>query len=287
LSGTDSRVFTTVASGTYFLALGIPLRTGRLFDERDRAEALPVALIGEELARRFFPDGDPIGRRIVVGVMGPPVEREIVGVVGDVRKYGFDSAPRPEVFVPFEQSTNGSVTFVVKAARGVDAAALMPQLRERLWSVDPGQSVYHSATVESLLAATLAERRFQLGLLGGLAALALALAAVGVYSLISFSVRRRMPELGVRLALGARPSQVVKLVVREGAGLTISGVAIGLAAAWATTRLMRGMLYGVKPYDTATFVQLGILVVVVGAVASAIPAIRAVARDPVRALRDE
>jgi ABC-type antimicrobial peptide transport system permease subunit len=179
------------------------------------------------------------------------------------------------------------VTFVVKAARGVDAAALMPQLRERLWSVDPGQSVYHSATVESLLAATLAERRFQLGLLGGLAALALALAAVGVYSLISFSVRRRMPELGVRLALGARPSQVVKLVVREGAGLTISGVAIGLAAAWATTRLMRGMLYGVKPYDTATFVQLGILVVVVGAVASAIPAIRAVARDPVRALRDE
>jgi putative ABC transport system permease protein len=281
----EARVFTTAASPEYFGVMGIPLVRGRAFAAADREGSARVALVNETLAKRFFPGEDPVGRRVTVGVMGPPAERLVVGVVADVRPTALDSDPRPELFVPFAQSGLGSLTFVVRA-RG-DAAALLPALRGRIWEVDPLQPIYHAGTVRAMVAGTLAERRFHLLLLGAFSAAALALAAVGIYGLVAFATSQRTREFGIRMALGARSRDIVLGVVRQGFFLGAWGVALGLAGSLLLTRFLAGLLYRVSPTDPAVLAQIALLLLGVAALGAYLPARRAAEVDPAAALRGE
>ncbi|HEX7051387.1 MAG TPA: FtsX-like permease family protein, partial [Longimicrobiales bacterium] len=210
---------------------------------------------------------------------------EVAGVVGDVRPTTFASEPEPELYLPYDRSPTGSITFVVRT-RG-DAAAMMPALRRQLWRIDPGQSIYHEATVEQLVAGTLVERRFYLVLIGTFSAIALVLATIGVFGVISFATSRRVNEIGVRIALGARPRDVALSVVGHGVRLGVPGVLLGAAAAFGLTRFLTGMLYGVRPTDPLTFVQTGALLLLIAALAAYLPARGAARVEPARALRQE
>lgn len=274
------RITTLVASPDYFRAIGIELVRGRLFTEHDAADAPLVAILNETTVRRYFGGLDPIGRRVSFGVMGAPQEREVVGIVRATRSVRRDAEPEPEVFVPFAQTASGSLTFVVHTES--DAAALLPTLEQRIWEVDPQQTVYFAATVEELIGATLADRRFSLWLLGSFSVIALLLAATGLFGLVAFTTERRLPELGIRLALGARPAELTRMVVRDGVIIAAAGVALGVLAAVWLTRLLAGMLYGVTATDPVTYAQVAVLMLAVAALAAWLPARRVVTRDLVR-----
>ena len=281
--GEAPTAYTTLATPGYFTAAGIPLRNGRLFRSGDDAAGVPVALVNEALARRWWPDSDPIGRRITVGVAGPPVTREIVGVVGDVRQNGLEHEPRPELFVPHAQSGFGSMTFVVSA--GAAAPALLPSLRAALWELRPDLPIYDSATLTGLLETTVAARRFVTVLLGAFAAVALALAIVGIYGVISFVTGQRLREFGIRLALGASPASVVRGTVADSVRVVAVGILVGLAGTAALTVVLRGFLFGITATDPITYLTLVPLVLGVAALASYLPARRAGRVDPMVVLR--
>lgn len=299
--GEEQRVTTLIADPGYFQVMGIPLLAGRGFLATDRLDTFPtpqqrastpappdaprVALINQALARRFFPDENPVGKRIRLGVMSAPNTWEIVGVVGDARPRTMDSDPRPEVFVPLAQTANGSVTFVVKTHDKV--ADLMPALRDRFWTAAPNQTIYYEATLDDLIAVTLVERRFHLVVLGAFSVVALSLATIGVYGLITYSMSLRTGEISVRMALGAQAGEIVRMVVRDGVKLALPGIVLGAAGALFLTRFMRTMLYQVAPADPVIYGELVMLVLLVAAVASFIPARRAASIDPARALREE
>jgi predicted permease len=284
-TGEEQRVYTLIATPEYFRVMGIPVLAGRPFGPTDRAGAPGVALVNQTLARRFFPDEDPVGKRVRFGVMGSPQDWEIVGVVGDVRPRTLDGEPRPEAFVPLEQTANGSLTFVIKTRDRV--ADLVPTLRQRFWTAAPNQAIYYEATMEDLIATTLVERRFHLVVLGAFSVVALTLATIGVYGLMAYSMSLRTGEISVRMALGARAGEIVSMVVRDGVKLAVPGIVLGAAGALALTRYMRTMLYQVAPTNPATYVQLAALVLFLAAAASLIPARRAASQDPARALREE
>ncbi len=278
-------VYTTIASPDYFALMGIPLLAGRGFTDQDRIDAPPVAIINEALRRRYFPNEDPIGVRVTIGVMSPPVTREIVGVVGDVRPTALDSDPLPELFVPYLQTRSGSTTFVV--ATETDAGAMLPTLRAQIWNVDPDQSIYHSATIDDMISDTLVGRRFYLALLGSFSIVALLLATIGIYGVINFSARRRTGEIGVRMAMGAQRIDVIGMILRDGLLLCSAGIVIGMAGALLLTRFMSHMLYGVTPTDAPTYTAIALLMLTISALAAALPAHRAASADPVHALREE
>ncbi|MGH7559338.1 MAG: ABC transporter permease, partial [Gemmatimonadota bacterium] len=277
--------FTTTASPDYFQVMGIPLVRGRMFTDRDREDAARVALINETLARRFFAGEDPVGQRVTIGVMSAPATREIVGVIRDVRPTTLESDPRPELYVPYAQSGTGHVTFVVRTR--TDASALLPTLREQIWQIDPGQSIDQSAALEDIVSGTLVERRFHLSLLGVFSVLALMLAVIGIYGLISFITRHRLREIGIRLALGAAPATVRSAVIRNAMGMVMAGIAAGVIGALALTRLMRSLLYEVSPVDPVIFALGLVLLAATGWLAAWLPARRAAGVDPVIALRNE
>ena len=283
--GRQPLVYTTIASPGYFDVMGIPLRAGRTFTDADHAGAPTVALINETLARRHFQNEDPVGKRVTIGAMSAPRSREIIGVVADVRPTSLDSEPRPELFIPYAQSGTGSITFVI-ATKG-DAYALVPRLREAVWVVDPNQAVYHAATIEQLISDTLVERRFNLILLGALSLVALILATVGVYGLINFATQQRSAEIGVRMALGARRSDVTGMIVLDALRLALPGVVLGVLGALLLTRFLSSMLYDVRAADPLTFVQLALLMLAVAVAAAWLPARRAAGTDPMRMLRQD
>jgi putative ABC transport system permease protein len=278
------RVFATVASPGYFDVMRIPVVAGRVFDDRDRDGAPPVAVVNEALVRTYYGAENPIGRRITIGVMGAPAAREIVGVVRDVRPTALDANARPELFVPHAQHGTGSMTFVVRGVRGEPPLA---DLQQALWRVDPQQTIYSSGTMRSLIAVTLAERRFQLIVGGLISVLAFALATIGMYGLISFLARQRIHEIGVRMALGARGGEVILLIVRQSLRLALAGVIAGLLGAAAFSRLLRGLLYDTSPLEPLVYAQLALLVLGMAALAAWLPARRTLREDPLRALRSE
>ena len=278
----EPTAFTTIASPGYFRTMGIPVKQGRTFDERDRMGSPPVALINETLARQFFAGESPIGKFINIGVMANPLTYEVVGVVGDVRPLTLDSEARPEVFVPLAQTANGSITFIVRTSK--DAGELLPALRAKFWEVDSGQSIYWAATVEDLIGDTLVERRFHLVLLGSFSAIALVLATIGIYGLISFATQQRTNEIGVRMALGASRTEIVRMIVRQGLRLAVPGIALGVLGAILLTRFLQSMLYRVTPTDPATFVQITLLMAAIATAASFLPAIRATRISPIRSI---
>jgi putative ABC transport system permease protein len=271
----------------YFRAMGIGLVRGRFFDETDQPNTVKVAIINESLAHKFFGDQDPIGQRI--GLSGPPDWREIVGVVRDVRHYGPDNEPKPETYVPYNQNQAsylqyGSMALVV---RGENSSNLVSGVRGEILAVDSSQPIYNAKTMEQVVADSVAQRRLDTLLLALLAGVALLLAAVGTYSVMAYTVAQRTHELGVRMALGAQPRDVIKLVLGQALSLALVGVAIGLGAAFGLMRFVSGLLYGVSLADPFIYIGLALLLGAVAILASYFPARRATRVDPLSALRSE
>ena len=270
----------------YFRVMGIPLLSGREFDDRDVEGATPVVIINQTFANRFFSGEDPIGKRFVYGQPAPNNPwMTIVGIVGDMRRTGFDRPVRPETFLPEAQAQDNALTIVARTEG--DPASFATALRSEVWAIDRDQSVFSIKTMDATLSEMMSQRRFNMLLLGLFAAVALILAAVGIYGVISYSVTQRTHEIGIRMALGAGSSDVLKLVIGQGMLLVMIGVAAGLIFALLLTRLMSTLLYGVSATDPLTFAALSLTLTGVALVACFVPARRAMKVDPMIALRYE
>ncbi|HWN99400.1 MAG TPA: ABC transporter permease [Blastocatellia bacterium] len=274
-------------SPEYFATLGIPLLQGRSFNASDKEGSPLVVIINQTLAEQFFPDQSPIGRRLKVGGANRPRNpwMEIVGVVGDVKYSGLDAKPEPAYYAPLEQNVWGAAYLVVRASS--NPASLAPAIREQIWELDKDIPIANLATMDQLLSKSVAQPRFRTLLLGLFAALALVLASVGIYGVISYSVTQRTHEIGIRMALGAQPRNVMTLVIRQGMMLALIGLAVGLAASLALTQIMESLLFEVSATDQATFAVVAVLLAGVALLACWIPARRAARVDPMVALRCE
>jgi putative ABC transport system permease protein len=271
---------TRSASPGYFEAMGIPLRMGRPLDAHDYASQTIV--VNEAIAQRFFPDGDPIGKRLNVCSLDPkPCWLTIVGVVGNVHQYGLEAAPTLDIYY----SEGWPRYMVVRTA--TDPAALAQSAIGEIHKFDPNLPVTHVMTLDNLFADSVSPRRFSTFLLGVFAGLALLLAAMGIYGVMSYVVSLRTNEIGIRVALGAQPGDIWRLVIGRGARLALAGVAFGLMGAIALTKLISSLLYGVKPTDPLTFGGVALLLVSVALLACYLPARRAMRVDPMVALRYE
>jgi putative ABC transport system permease protein len=282
----DSPVaFYNGVSPDYFRAMQIPVLRGRAFDERDVRGSLGVAVVNETLARRYFPDSDPVGRRVT---LNDPKEEDwatIVGVVKDTKPRELAGEPVAEMYMPYAQQPEPSMALMIRTAGRPDAVAAA--VRREVLALDHDQPVYSVRTLPAVMSEAVATPRFRTFLLGAFAALALALAVVGIYGVMSYAVTRRTHEFGIRMALGAQGKDVLKLVVGHGMALALAGVLLGLAASFALTRLLAGLLYGVTPTDPLTFACVSLLLVAVALAACLIPALRAAKVDPMVALRYE
>jgi putative ABC transport system permease protein len=270
-------------SAGYFRTMGIPLLKGRLFDERDRETSQTVAVISRGLADGFFQGADPLGRQITVGRMpGPSV---IVGVVGDVKNAGLSAEPAAEVYTPFAQRPWTSMNLVVRTTE--DPLGLAGDVRAQVLSVDRDQPVTNMQTMEQNISDIVAQPRLTMILLGIFAGVAMALAAVGLYGVMSYSVAQRTHEIGIRMALGAQGSDILRAVIRQGMTLALAGVLIGLAGSFFLTQLMSSLLFGVTGRDPLTFVAVSLILSVVALLACYFPARRATKVEPLVALRYE
>lgn len=279
-SGSRPIAETRTASLHYLAAMGIPLRDGRLLDARDYGTQ--NILINEAMARRFWPGGEALGKRINLCSLDPtPCWSPIVGIVGNVHQYGLEAAPGFDVYF-----TGGWTPYFVIRTSG-DPAALAQSIVDEIHKADANLPVTRLMTLDNLLADSVSPRRFSMSLLGMFAILALLLAAVGVYGVMSYVVSLRTNEIGIRMALGARPRDIRRMVIRRGAALALVGVAIGTAGALALTKLLASLLYDVKPADPLTFAAVALVLGLTALLACYLPAVRAMRVDPIVALRHE
>jgi putative ABC transport system permease protein len=275
-----------MVSPSYIDALSIPLLRGRNFTDADTDTAPQVALINATMARRFWPNEDATGKRFHWGHPGSKEPWiEIIGVVGDTKLYGLANPSRLELYMPLQQSRSSDMFLVLRSA--IDPASLTPAVRDAVASIDKDQPVFSVNTMKQLVDASVATRHITLVLLGLFSGLALLLAAIGIYGVISYSVQQRTHEIGIRMALGAQRRDVLRLVVGQGVRLAALGIAIGIAAAFGLTRLMASLLFGVGAYDPVAFMAAALLLLLVAIAACYIPARRAIAVDPMVALRYE
>ncbi len=270
-------------SPDYFRAIGIPLLKGRFFEQRDRADAPRVVIINEALAREHFPNEEPLGKRIQLGKIDE--QWEIMGVIGNVRQRGLGESVRPSVYRPLAFIWSGNGHLVVRTTGA--PLGMAESVRKTILEVDPSQPVANVRTMEEVIAASVAQRRFILMLLGGFAGAALLLAGIGLYGVIAYAVSQRTREIGIRMALGATRSAVLALVLRQGMKLAGIGVLLGTAGGLGLTRVLTGFLYEVKPTDPATFVSVSLILTLVAVLACWLPARRAAKVDPMEALRYE
>jgi putative ABC transport system permease protein len=273
-------------SPDYFNAMGIPMIKGRSFTDRDEPASTGVAIVSESWARRFLPDEDPIGKRIKLG--GRDSSRpwlSIVGIARDVRDIAVESDAKPCVYLPYPQFPSSGMSLVVRA--GFDPKPLIPAIRDEVWAIDKDQPVTDIKTMDQYVADSVSPRRLNALLLGVFASLALVLASVGIYGVMAYSVTQRVHEIGIRMALGAQKTDVLRLVIGQGLTLTLIGMAIGSLAAVALTRAMKSMLFGVSATDPLTYAAVAVLVAGVALLACWLPARRAAKVDPMVALRCE
>jgi putative ABC transport system permease protein len=274
-----------IAGGEYFRALHIPLMRGRFFSERDLPGAPRVAIINQTFANKIFPGEDPVGKHVDFRWDTAAGYQEIVGVIGDVKHDGLELPTDPEIYVPYTQRPDSAFTITLRTQ--ADPLAMLGAAREQVSQLDANLVIAHPQTLEQVLAASVADKRLRLLLLGTFALSALFLAASGLYGVMAFAVTARTREIGIRVALGAGPRDVLWMVVREGLRLAAVGAFVGLLAAFALTRFLSSLLFHVKPIDVFTYVVLTTGILVVALAASYIPARRATQMDPLVALRYE
>ncbi|MDT7603415.1 MAG: hypothetical protein QOF61_1412 [Acidobacteriota bacterium] len=285
--GEENIVATRVVSPHYFQTMGIQLLRGRAFGDEDRADAPAVAVISDAMARRYWPGEDPLGKRICPGKPQSPDDWiTIVGVVNDVRQFGLDAELKPQIYLPYQQSDYFSPRHLV-VGTNVEPQSLAATVRGTVWEIDRDQPVSNITTMEEVFSESIARQRFSMLLLGVFGVVALLLAAVGIYGVMSYSVAQRTHEIGIRMALGAQKWDVLKLAVGQALKLVMIGVAVGLAASMVLTRVMSSLLFGVSSTDPATFAIISLVLVGAGVLASYIPARRATKVDPMIALRYE
>jgi len=278
---TPTRAHPRAVSPTYFQTMGQKLLEGRNFNDGDHSESPFVIIVNETMARRYWPGQSPVGKRLRMG--GAQAWREVVGVVADVKHWGYDRAVNPEMYLPQRQMVWAGLTYVL--ATDVDPATLAAAARAELKAVDPNLPLSNVRTMAEVASRSVAERRASMLLLGIFGALALVLAAAGIYAVMSQLVALRTSEIGVRMTLGAKPSSVMNLVLREGMLQAIGGLAIGLTGGVLVMRSFESMLYKVSPSDPLTLIAVAVLLLATAILACLVPARRAMRVDPVQALR--
>ena len=271
-------------SPEYFKVMQAPIARGRAFSEADEEGKQPVAILDESTVRRFWMGSDALGRRIRFA--GYPVQpwMTVVGIIQDIKQDGLDTGGIAHIYVPSYQHHNRSVNVVLRTS--LPAGALELQIRDQIHGVDPGLPVFEVSSMDQVLDASLASHRFSADLVSGFAGLALLLASMGIYGLLAYMVGQRTREIGVRIALGASPLDILKLVLQRGVILAAFGVATGVAIAASTASMMASLLYGVRPHDPVVFLVVPLLLFVVALLAGYIPAWRATKVDPVTSLRE-
>jgi predicted permease len=264
----------------YFAAIGAPLRSGRTFTEHDRADAQRVVIVNQAAVRRWFPDGNPIGEQVETGGQ----RFEVVGVVGDVRQRHPGEPVAAQMFIPYAQRTTRSLRFVVRS--NGDPIALAPNIRSEIRQLDPNLAVTDFKTLDQLVAGSVARPRFYTALLALFAGVALALAATGIFGVMSYAVAQRSREISIRMALGARAGQVLQMIVGRAVALATVGTVIGIVGALAIGRLIQTQLFGVGILDPLTLTAVIVVLIGSAAAASFLPARRAAALDPADSLRE-
>ncbi|HEY2960953.1 MAG TPA: ABC transporter permease, partial [Pyrinomonadaceae bacterium] len=274
-----------VVTSDYFKTMRIPIKTGRSFTDRDTAETPQVIIVNESLARRAFAGEDPIGKRITVWP-DEKFPREIIGVVGDVKSSKLEAETGYQIYVPYTQDAGwGTLSLAVRTKD--EPEALTAPVRGAIFSIDKNQPVYDIKTMDNVFSASVANTRLIVLLFGVFSMFALLLASIGIYGLIAYSVAQRTHEIGIRLAVGAQSKDVLRMIITQGMVLALMGAGLGLAGAFAATRVMRGLLYGVSPTDPLIFIGVSLLLTIVALLACYIPARRATKVDPIIALRYE
>ena len=282
--GSGVSAFYHAVSREYFHTMGIPVLRGRIFTEQDTKGSTPVAIISQSLARRGWLDQNPLGRRFSFAGMREQ-SFEVVGIVGDVRGFDLDGQPRPQMYFPLLQQPPDAAFLVIHGPQ--NPSVISTALRQVVRSVDKNEPISSMGTMEQLISQSVTAPRFRTLLLGIFAGLAFLLAVVGIYGIVSYSVSQRTHEIGIRMALGAKRDDVLRLLLAQGMAPTLIGIAVGLFAAFGLTRLLSSFLYGVRPTDLVTFVVVSALFIAVAAIATYIPARRASKVDPMVALRYE
>jgi putative ABC transport system permease protein len=273
-------------SPAYFRTLKTPLRAGRGFDDRDVPNTPGVAIVNETMARQYFAGKDPIGQRIDISYLNQRITRQIVGIVGDIRQEEPSKPTKPEIFVPFAQLPWFGGTLLVRTANR-NPLATRNAVQQAIWSVNPELPESKAEALETTLAGQVAEPRLYALLLGIFAAIAVALAAIGIYGVMSYTVTQRTREIGLRMALGAEARDVRKMIIGSGMMLTLAGLSSGVLASLGLTRLMRNLLFGVSATDPLTYAGVLVLLAGVALMACYLPARRASRVDPMVALRRE
>ena len=269
----------------YFSAIGIPLRSGRSFNGQDVAAASRVVILSESMAKQYFPNINPIGKRINISSVSGENWREIVGIVGDVKRKRLDEESTPQMYEPFYQKPYNYMTFVV---RMVDKTALqLSSVRVALDATDPDQPISSFKSMDDFIAESLAQPRFSTQLVTVFSIAALVLAVIGIYGVVTYAVTRRTGEIGLRMALGAQRNDVLRLIFLQGGRLVVFGLALGLIATLALTRFLASQLYSVSAYDPLTYFITGLLLAIVTGLACFLPAYRATQVNPLTALQTE
>ena len=273
------------AMHNYFETMGIPVRKGRTFNQEDNATAPPVAVINEMMARRLFPNEDPLGKHVRMGPNPTGPWTTIVGVIGDIRQGGLEEVPQPELYITYLQGPPVGPFIVLRTAG--DPASMAETVRAEARQIDKNLPIYDMRTMSTLRADVVSTRRFILLIVGAFGLLALGLVAIGVYGVMSLIVSERTREVGVRLALGAQPSELLRMIVGQAAKLAGIGVVLGIVAAALIAPLLDSQLYGVRSFDPATFVMVPAMLLATAALAALVPARKAMRVDPLTALRIE
>jgi putative ABC transport system permease protein len=267
----------------YFETMGMRLLKGRTFGSEDQINTPRVLVINETMANRFWPNQDPLGKQIKFIRGGGTAT--VVGVVGDAKQFWLDEEKIPQVYDSYSQDPGLFATAVIRTS--VEPTSLTEPLRQAIWKVDPDQPMWKIRTVKFLVDRNTADRKFLMALMGIFAMLALLLTSIGLYGVVSYLVNQRTQEIGIRMALGAQVADIMTMILKQGMVMVLTGVALGLAAAWMLTRLMSRLLYQVSATDPATFSSIALLLIVVAFFACFIPARRATRVDPLTALRYE